>query len=236
MTYPILRTILAATLVSASALGTATAATGRWDTAAGPGSGNGATSATPWIAAPAAGSLYAEWNFFDDGNPATLEIEDATPDIAAAGLGAASAQLTETTGSAFVTGGGNIYSPAFATAFTVTLPGGGSGTLDVWLRVATLGSLLSTAATLNGVSATAQETFGANISGGFGGNEKEWLWHWTLPSAGAYTFAFEASASSVSLDQAAVYLASAPVPEPGTYALLGLGLLTVGSLARKRRR
>lgn len=235
MTRHPLRTGLATLIVSATMIGNASAASGRWDTAAGPGSGNGATSATPWIASPAPGSLYAEWNFFDDGNPLTFEIEDGTPDIAAAGIGAGIAELIETTGTAFVTGGGNIYSPGFATAFTVSLPGPVGGTQDVWLRVATLGSLLSPTATLNGVSATAQETFGANISGGFGGDEKEWLWHWTLPTAGTFTLAFEASASSVSLDQAAVYIAAAPVPEPGTYALLGLGLATLGVLGRKRR-
>ncbi|MBK8019436.1 MAG: PEP-CTERM sorting domain-containing protein [Betaproteobacteria bacterium] len=213
--------------------GSASAATGMWDTALGPGSGNGATSATPWIASPAAGSLYAEWNFFNDSDSSTpLTIQDATPDIAAAGLGSGVAQFAETTGGAFITGGGNVYSPTVATAFTVSLPGV-SGATEVWLRAATLGSLLEASATLNGVAAEAQESYSVPIpGGGFGGDEKEWYWRWTLPTAASsLQFSFASSASSVSLDQVAVY--AAPVPEPGTYAMFGLGLAGLAAFARR---
>ena len=224
--------LLAALTLGLCKSGPAAAATGRWDTGFGPGSGDGATSATPWIASPGAGSLYAEWNFFGDDDPATLLIEDSTPDIASFGLGGGTARLGETSGGAFVTSGGNIYSPSVVSAFTVSTPGLAEAA-TVLLRVSTLGSLLSTTATLNGIGATAQETFSATITGGFGGAEKDWVWSWTLPAAAAsYEFAFESAASSVSLDQTAVF--AAPVPEPGTYAMFGLGLLAVAFGVRKR--
>jgi hypothetical protein len=210
---------LAATFVASQA----SAATGRWDSAVAGFSGTGATSAAPWIASPPAGSRHAEWNFFDG-------LTDNNPDIGSSG-GAAS--VTENSGSAFVTGGGNIYSPSFVTDFTVTLAGGGTGPWEVYLRIATLGSPAASTATLNGIAATAIETFSAPIVGGFGGNEQEVYWKWTVDAAPAYTFAFAAATSSMSLDQLGVF--AAPVPEPQTYALFGLGLGLLG-LARARRR
>ncbi len=210
---------IAAALISSQAF----AATGRWDSALAGFTGNGATSATPWIASPPAGSRYAEWNFFNG-------LTDNSPDIGGSGD---AASVTENSGSAFVTGGGNIYSPSFVTDFTVTLAGGGTGPWDVFLRVATLGSAAASTATLNGIAATAIETFSAPIVGGFGGNEQEVYWKWTVDAAPTYTFVFVAATSSMSLDQLAVF--AAPVPEPQTYALFGLGLGLLG-LARARRR
>jgi hypothetical protein len=211
--------ILAATLVSSHAFAT----TGQWDSAVAGFAGSGATSATPWIASPAAGTYYAEWNFFNG-------LTDDSPDIGSFG-GAAS--VTENSGGAFVTGGGNIYSPGVTTDFTATLAGGGSGQYDVYLRLSSLGTTAATSATLNGIEATAVETYAVAITGGFGGNEQEVYWKWTLDAAPTYTFAFAASSSSMSLDQLALF--AAPVPEPQTYALFGLGLGLLG-LARVRRR
>lgn len=208
------------------------AITGVWDTTLGAGNGTGASAATPWITTTGPGSLYAEWNFFNDEQPATFTVEDSTPDIATAGIATGAALLRETTGGAFLTSGGNIYSPSIATAFNVTLPGA-TGTFDVWLRTATIGSLLDTTATLNGVAATAQESFATTIPGGFGGDEKEWYWTWTVTDPAQIDIAFVSAASSVSLDQVAVH--AAPVPEPGTWAMLALGLLGVGVATRGRQ-
>lgn len=225
--------LLLAVAFSAAA-GTASAAAGRWDAAVAPGTGHGATSATPWIDAPVAGSVYAEWNFMSDDDASTpLTIEDSTPDIGAFGLGSTGAVIRETTGGAFATSGGNIYSPSVATAFEVTLRGLATGPVEVWLRTSTIGSELSTVATLNGVAATATPNFSMPITGGFGGDENEWVWKWTLSSAPAsLNIAFEAAASSVSLDQVAVY--AAPVPEPETCALMALGLGALVLRARRR--
>ena len=207
----------------------ANAASGRWDTAlavtGSAGAGIGATSATPWIATPAAGATYAEWNFFNS------YPFDNSPDIAGSG-----ASLTENTEAAFLTGGGNIYSPAAATDFTL-IANAVAGAADVWLRVSTLGTEPLTPATLNGVASEAIETFSAVISGGFGGGEKEWYWKWSNVSAPSYTFDFEASGSSLSLDQLGVYAAgvAAPVPEAGSALMLATGLAAMGFVSRRRR-
>jgi hypothetical protein len=216
-----------ALLLSAACLPGAWAASGQWDTAlavtGSAGTGNGASSATPWIATPAAGARYAEWNFFN-GYPT-----DSTPDIAG------TASVTENTGMAFLTGGGNVYSPGAATEFTVTAAAL-SGLADVWLRVGTLGSLPAASATLNGVAAQAVETFSANVGGAFGGTEKEWFWKWSAVAAAPLVFDFKAGSSSMSLDQLALYAApTAAVPEPQAAALLALGLAGLAYTARRRR-
>ncbi len=206
----------------------ANAASGRWDTAlavtGSAGTGNGATSATPWVSTPAAGSTYAEWNFFN------AYPTDSTPDIAGG-----RASLTENTEAAFLTGGGNIYSFAAATDFTLTANAVLSAA-DVWLRVGIVGTVPLATATLNGVAAQAIESYSAAISGGFGGTEKEWYWKWSNVSAPSYTFGFAASESSMSLDQLGVYAAAvaAPVPEAGSAMMLAAGLAAMGFLTRRR--
>ena len=206
-----------------AAHGGAHATAGVWDSAALGYSGNGGNSANAWIASPEVGSSYAEWNVI------LSYPSDNTPDIAGAGT------LTELTGGAFVTSGGNVYGFGGPASFQVDLAGATSGLWDVYLRVGTQGSVALAEATLNGVSATRVLTYDNAITGGFGGAEQESLWKWTLAGTGDWVFNFGASAAHMSLDQVAVYaVQQAPaVPEPQTWALMGAGL---GAMALVRRR
>lgn len=218
----------AASVGTALALGTlsssALAAAGQWDSAAAGFSGTGTNAANPWISAPAGGSSYAEWNAIF-GYPV-----DNTPDIGGAGT------LTELTGAAFPTSGGNIYGFSGPSAFKLDVAGATSGLFDVYLRVSTVGSAVADVATLNGVNATRVLTFSQAITGGFGGAEEESLWKWTVNATGPWVAQFNASASHMSLDQVGFYAVSiTPVPEPETWALMIAGLAAVGALSRRRR-
>lgn len=227
MRFASLRSALVPTLAGLAALtlsSAASAAGGQWDTAAAGFNGSGTDAANPWISAPAAGSSYAEWNLIF-GYPV-----DDTPDIGGAGT------LTELTGTAFPTGGGNIYSFSSATAFQVDLAGAAFGSWDVYLRVASLGTNVADIATLNGVQATRVITFDGASGSAMGGAEQESLWHWSLTGSGDWRFHFNALEHSLSLDQVAVYaVAQTPaVPEPQTWALMVAGLAAVGVMSRRR--
>ena len=199
------------------------ATSGQWDTAAAGAAGTGASAATPWVDSVTAGALLAEWNVINS-------LSDSSPDIAGAGT------LTETTGAAFVTSGGNIYSFSGATSFTAALANVAAGNYTVYLRVATLGTSVQDTATLNGVSAARTITYTEAITGGFGGGEEESLWVWTgVNATTALDFAFSAAGSSMSLDQVALYAVPAPVPEPASWALMAAGLGALGVMVRRRQ-
>lgn len=186
--------------------------------------------ANPWGAA--ATSQYAEWNVFNSTNDTSAEV------ALSAGT---TASVKETTGSSFVTSGGNIYSFSAATAFTATLSGATTGLFDVYLRIATVGTTANTLATLNGVNATSviQLNESQGDFGGFGTSyEQEVYWKWTdVSAASLYTFKFTSASSSMSLDQVALATVAVqsvtPVPEPETYSMMALGLGLMAFAARR---
>lgn len=185
-----------------------------------------------------AGSHYAEWNFFNDTIPGG-NIQDNTPEVSH--IGGGSYQVAETTGSAFLTSGGNIYSPSSPTAFTLDANSLGSGTSNVFLRVATVGAFDTTLGqsltgfTLNGLTGAYSELFNETITGGFGGNEVEGLISWLgVTHTGSLNIAFNAIGSSVSLDQLSLDVAA--VPLPAAVYLMGSGLAGIAAMARRRQR
>ena len=180
-------------------------------------------SANPWGASTL--TEFAGWNVFN------AYPTDTTPEVA--GSGAAS--VTETTVAAFLTGGGNIYSFAAPTNFVASL-NGSAGLFDVYLRIATIGTLALPTATLNGTSATSVIGFDGASGNPMGGGEQELYWKWSnFTGASTYTFNFGASGSSMSLDQLSLAtVAVAAVPEPSNYALFVTGLGVMGFVARRR--
>lgn len=189
-------------------------------------------SATPWGSATTA--QYAEWNVFSYVDP--FVKQDNTPDVALSG---ATATLTETSGTSFITGSQNIYSFSAPTAFTATLTGATSGVFDVYLRVAAFGVMPSLTASLNGVNAKAVTQLLGQTNSSFGiVDEGEYYWKWSNISASSlYTFKFNASSSSMSLDQLALATVAVPtvtpVPEPEAYSMMALGLGLMAFVARR---
>lgn len=188
--------------------------------------GNVWDSADPWGTATL--TENAEWQNFIS-YPAING-----PDKASTGD---AASLTETTGSAFIVGGSNIYSFAAPTNFIATLANNYSGSFDVYLRIATTGNLALSTATLNGVTATTVVAYTASSGSAFGGAEQEQYWKWSnVSGASSFTFNFGASDASMSLDQLQLttVAVAAPVPEADTSAMLLAGLGLMGVLARRR--
>jgi hypothetical protein len=183
-----------------------------------------------------AGTLYAEWDVFNSA------VSDNSPDIGSFGLGMAS--VTENTGGAFLTGGGNIYSPLIATHFTTALAGTLApieGIRAVVAHIKTLGSVIADRTVSLTIDAISYPPVISSLLndvplGGFGGNDQEWLFVWKAVPDGSYTFDFNASESSMSLARYAAFASEVtPVPEPSTCVLFGLASVVVLYMVRRRR-
>jgi len=192
---------------------------------------------------PLGAGNYAEWNIFND-DGAAAGIQDSTPDVSLIGSG--SYTVSETTGGAFLTSGGNIYSPAAATAFNFvadSLGGNPTGTRDVYLRLASVGSFDDTLQRsftnfkLNGVDGVYSQLFKETITGGFGGEEVEGLVVWEdAPNNQPLTFTWEAIGDSVSLDQLSLDVgAVSAVPVPAAAYLMASGLAGLAALVRRKQ-
>lgn len=199
-----------------------------------------------WTRGVTPGSLYAEWNIFNDNIPGG-NIQDTTPDVA--NFGGGTYRLEELTGAAFLTSGGNIYSPVAPTAFELTvgnMGGAPSDIRDVYLRLGSVGAFDTamnrsfTNFLLNGTSGTYSLLYNETVVGGFGGNEVEALVSWLgVPNASSFRLTWNAVGSSVSLDQLSIDIgpgrSPAPIPVPGAVYLFGSGIIGLATMARRKR-
>ncbi|MEM8865315.1 MAG: PEP-CTERM sorting domain-containing protein [Planctomycetota bacterium] len=203
------------------------------------------------------GTTYQEWDVFTDasGGPNAPDVADVNPN--------GSASLAETSPnfpgpSPFITSGGNIYSFATQTAFTVTIPEADVPApphdVTAIVQVATLGTEPDLSSfLLNGLAAVDQaELSRGTAAGGFGGSEVENWFLFNVPysafgdgvSPTDLTLTFEASGSSMSLDRIAIdtairpfgfFAEPNPIPEPSALALL-MTTATCGLVGSVRRR
>lgn len=151
--------------------------------------------------------------------------------------------LTQLTPGALITGTGNIYNMAEASAFTISYASG-SGPLGlVVLQTRTFGTELdynSVRLTYDGGSLMATRTETDRVQVGAPGTpgsgvyvSSAWQWDLSGRNVGQYSISFNAAEHSLSFDSALLDVQA--VPEPGTLALMaiGAGFLVVG--LRRRR-
>lgn len=207
---------------------------------------NGATSPFENWSLGAANSVHAQWEVFTDAVGTPGNLPDVAGSYPASGSpSGAAAVVIGNTPSAFLTGGGNIYSFAAPTSFTVTVPnynlGAGWNTRFV-AQIQNQGSPLDINSVLLSYDGGNQLLPFDYTDELVGNPAPENLFAWDLAgfNPSTFTLTFKASASSMSLDALAVDTftqqgAFSPmrVPEPATGALAVLGL--IGTLAARRR-
>lgn len=195
-----------------------------------------------------ANTTYQGWDVFTSPagpnapNTPTPAIVDAAPFNTYG-----TANVTESSGTSFVTSGGNIYSPTSAITVQTTIPNPGLGAgyyTEFLLQFRTQGNEFDfSTLTINGVAANTLPGFLVTELirtplGGFGGNLVDTAVTVAVPgNASLYTIGFASAASSTSFDRLSVDTATlvgaVPVPEPASLALVGLG--AVALMARRRK-
>lgn len=189
-------------------------------------------------------TTYQEWNVFTSSTgPNDPDVAEVNPN-AGAGPNPSKANVYDTSGGSFVTGGGNIYSFSVATLNDADVPSyglGAAGTIDVLFQVRTLGTELDYAnvrlvyndgTTNQTIGFTERQELERITLGGFGGTQVDTLFRFDIPySPSTFKVEFDASGSSMSLDRVSVDTLTA-VPEPASLAMLAVG----GLLALRSRR
>ncbi len=182
-----------------------------------------------------AGTVYAEWDSFTDASYGTATDRTSAPDVGTAGV--SDAFLGWNSG-VFVSSTRNLYSFGVDQAYTISLTPTAAladSPTRVVLQVETWGIEIGSVL-LNGVAPTTSlQTFNGVIETSIGpATDFNNLFVWEL-SAAPTSFDF-ALTSPVHTSFAQVAIDIAPVPEPGTYAMLMAGLGAIGALVRRRRR
>jgi hypothetical protein len=189
------------------------------------------------------GSLYAEWDSFDDATHGTASDRTAKADVGSFNT-SSDPYLSWNVGT-FATGAKNLYSFSAAEQFQTKLSGGAGagGAVRAVLQVEDWGTPLDLASvTLNGTApTTAQTTFtDPAYPSSFGPvTLTQRLFYWDLPSApGEYQFAFNSTESSLSLAQVSLDVGSigtAPVPLPPAIWLFGSALAAMVTRGKARQ-
>jgi hypothetical protein len=148
-------------------------------------------------------STYQQWQIFTTtSGPNFPDFADQNPN--------GTATLIETTGGAFVTSGGNIYSFAVATHFVVVIPDfdlGPQASSRFVVQIRTLGTTVDlSSVSMNGIIAESAELLYEEPLGGFGGVLRDWKFEWVGLSGNLpmNVLEFSAEGSSMSLDRLAV--------------------------------
>lgn len=180
-------------------------------------------------------TTYQAWDVFTGTTAQTPDAADVNPN--------GSASLSELIGGAFVTSGGNIYSPGAPVQFLVTVPGYATvaepGT-NFQVQVRTIGTELDTSSmTVDGLPAStlpgySYEELARTPLGDFGAQVDHRFQFYVPSTQAGFALGFGSEESSLSLDQVAIdsYANVNVVPEPTSLVgLAGSGLL----LLRRRR-
>lgn len=181
-------------------------------------------------------STYQEWNTFTSalGGINVPDVASSNPN----GL----ASLVQSIPGAFVTSGGNVYSPGSQVSFNIEVPDYGLGAsflTTAILQIRTQGTLPNVSgAMFNGLLPDSTEMLSETPLGGFGGFLRDWRiqWNGVSGNAGLNSIVFSSVETSMSLDRIAVDTITSPVPEPTSLSLVLLSILPATGLYRFRVR
>jgi hypothetical protein len=186
-------------------------------------------------------STYQSWNSFSGASAGNApDVGEVNPN----GVADAYDAGAPASGS-FVTGSGNIYSPAGVIKPRAVVPsfGDADAVTEFLVQVATFGSEIDTGdLRVNGVPASTlpgyswRELSRVIVGGGGPGSGAmvEHAWTFVAPEAASFQLDFGWGVTSASLDRISIDTRTSPAPEPGgALVLITAGAVTV---ARRRRR